>query len=90
MFGTIPTGSGGRQSPMERLDVRDLSPADRHPRIHDAFDELDPGETLVLVNDHDPSPLFYEFRAEREGFDAGGYEVTREGPERFVARLPKR
>ncbi|WP_277552572.1 DUF2249 domain-containing protein [Halobaculum limi] len=71
------------------LDVRDLPPAQRHPQIHDAFADLDPGETLELINDHDPKPLFYELREEVDAFDADGYEVDRRGPEEFVARLPK-
>ncbi len=62
----------------------------RHPRIHDAFDELDPGETLTIVNDHEPKPLFYEFQAEVESFDADGYEVERVADDEFVARFPKR
>ncbi|MFB6303976.1 MAG: DUF2249 domain-containing protein [Haloferacaceae archaeon] len=73
-----------------RLDVRDRPPAERHPLIHEAFEDLPPGATLTIVNDHEPKPLFYEFRAEVEAFDAAGYEVTREGPETFVARFPKR
>jgi len=72
------------------LDVRDLPPAERHPTIHAAFDDLESGETLTLVNDHDPKPLFYEFQAEVESFDPDRYEVTREGVDRFVATLAKR
>lgn len=72
------------------LDVRELSPAERHPTIHEAFEELDSGETLTIRNDHDPKPLFYEFSAEVESFDAEGYEVERRGPQEFVARLPKK
>jgi uncharacterized protein (DUF2249 family) len=75
---------------MHRLDVRDLPPAARHDRIHDAFDALDSGETLVVVNDHDPSPLYYEFEAEIDAFDDEGYRVTHEEEDRFVAELPKR
>jgi uncharacterized protein (DUF2249 family) len=71
---------------MERLDIRDLPPSQCHTTIHDAFDELDAGEALVIVNDHDPQPLFYQFRA----FDEDGYEVERRGPEEFVATLPKK
>ena len=26
--------------------------------------DIAPGETLVLVNDHDPKPLYYQFKAE--------------------------
>jgi uncharacterized protein (DUF2249 family) len=74
----------------DRLDIRDLPPSQRHTTIHEAFDELDPGEELVIVNDHDPQPLFYEFRAERDAFDDEGYEVEQRGPEEFVATLPKR
>ena len=74
---------------MTRLDVREIPPVNRHPKIHDAFDELAPGETLTIVNDHEPKPLFYEFQAEVEEFDADGYEVERAAPEEFVARFPK-
>jgi uncharacterized protein (DUF2249 family) len=71
------------------LDVRDVPPAERHPKIHDAFEDLDSGEELVIVNDHDPKPLFYEFEAEVDTFDSDGYEVEQEAENRFVARFPK-
>ena len=73
-----------------RLDLRDLPPSDRHAKIHDAFDDLDSGESLVIVNDHDPKPLFYEFEAERDAFDAEGYRMERRGSNEFVATVPKR
>lgn len=73
----------------DRLDLRDLPPSQRHETIHAAFDELDAGEELIVVNDHDPQPLFYEFRAERDAFDEDGYAVEQRGPEEFVATLPK-
>lgn len=72
------------------LDVRDLPPADRHARIHDEFAALNAGETLTLVNDHKPDPLFYELRSEVEAFDPDGYTVERRGPDEFVATFPKR
>jgi uncharacterized protein (DUF2249 family) len=72
------------------VDVRDLPPAERHSTIREAFEEVERGEALTLVNDHDPKPLFYEFRAEVESFDAEGYEVERRGDDEFVATLPKR
>jgi len=76
--------------PAETLDLRDVPPSDRHPMIHDAFAALDSGETLRIVNDHEPKPLFYEFQAEVEAFDAENYDVERRGVEEFVADLPKR
>jgi uncharacterized protein (DUF2249 family) len=71
------------------LDIRDLPPAERHDRIHETFTEIPSGEALTIINDHDPQPLFYEFQAEVEAFDADGYEVERRGVEEFVATLPK-
>lgn len=31
------------------------------------FHELAPGQVFVLVNDHDPKPLYYQFQAEYQG-----------------------
>lgn len=76
--------------PETTLDLRDVPPPESHPQIHEAFAELDGGEVLEIVNDHDPQPLFYEFQAEVERFDAENYSVERRGPEEFVAELPKR
>jgi uncharacterized protein (DUF2249 family) len=74
---------------MPKLDVRDLEPSERHPRIESVFEGMDSGEVLELVNDHDPKPLFYEMRAEQPDFDAENYEVEERGPDEFVARFPK-
>ena len=49
------------------LDVRDLPPARRHTTIFDAHRALLPGAGFVLVNDHDPKPLRYQFEAEHPG-----------------------
>lgn len=72
------------------LDLRDVPPAQRHPKIHEAFEALESGEVLRIVNDHDPKPLYYEFQAEVAAFDPDGYDVERRGDEEFVATLPKR
>lgn len=58
--------------------------------IHQTFEDMNRGETLKIVNDHEPRPLFYEMRAEVESFDPEGYEVEREAAEKFVAKFPKR
>ena len=74
---------------MPTLDVREIPPPERHPKIHDTFAAMDSGEVLEIVNDHEPKPLFYEMQAEVESFDADNYEVNRDGSEKFVARFPK-
>ncbi|MFC3959372.1 DUF2249 domain-containing protein [Halovivax cerinus] len=75
---------------MTELDVRDVPPMERHPKIHDAFEDLNDGESLTIVNDHEPKPLFYEFQAEVETFDADGYEVEQVDDAEFRATFPKR
>ncbi|MCF8588476.1 DUF2249 domain-containing protein [Gordonia liuliyuniae] len=51
------------------LDVREIPKPQRHPKIFAIFDDLDVGEALILVNDHDPRHLHDEFETDR----AGGY-----------------
>jgi uncharacterized protein (DUF2249 family) len=49
------------------LDVRTLIPAERHRRIFATYQALAAGDKFVLVNDHDPKPLYYQFDAEHHG-----------------------
>ncbi|HEY8482872.1 MAG TPA: DUF2249 domain-containing protein [Spirillospora sp.] len=67
------------------LDVRALVPAQRHQQIFAAFDALAPGTSFVLVNDHDPKPLYYQFAAEHPGEFTWDYEET--GPEVWRVRI---
>jgi uncharacterized protein (DUF2249 family) len=46
------------------VDVRTLVPAQRHAKIFQLVDALAPGASFVLVNDHDPKPLYYQLEAE--------------------------
>jgi len=89
MFATRPIPSETETRTMTELDVRQIPPSERHDRIHDEFAELEPGETLTIVNDHEPTPLYHEMAAEVPAFDADGYAVEREEASRFVAEFPK-
>ncbi|MFB6165712.1 MAG: DUF2249 domain-containing protein [Haloarculaceae archaeon] len=73
-----------------QLDLREIPPPERHPKIFAAFEDLDSGEVLTLVNDHEPTPLFHQMAAEVDDFDAENYAVDRVGPREFVATLPKK
>ena len=75
---------------MTELDARSIPAARRHSSIHDAFEDLEPGETLTILNDHEPKPLFYEFQAEVDAFDEDGYSVEAVEDGTFVAEFPKR
>jgi uncharacterized protein (DUF2249 family)/uncharacterized protein YjiS (DUF1127 family) len=46
------------------VDVRSLVPAQRHAKIFQLVNELTPGASFILVNDHDPKPLYYQLEAE--------------------------
>ncbi len=49
------------------LDVRPLRPRERHLRLPETFLALAPATAMLLINDHDPKPLHYEFATERPG-----------------------
>jgi uncharacterized protein (DUF2249 family) len=46
------------------VDVRSLPPAQRHAKIFELVAALGPGASFILVNDHDPKPLYYQLEAE--------------------------
>lgn len=49
--------------PDDELDVRTLPHGSRHEIIFAKLDALAVGDTLVIVNDHDPKPLRYQVSA---------------------------
>lgn len=67
------------------LDIRAIPPAQRHPLIFDQFEGLETGESFILVNDHNPKPLYYQFQAERTGQFT--WEYLEEGPEAWRVRI---
>lgn len=69
------------------VDVRQIPPPQRHPLILQTFEALQPGEAFVLVNDHDPKPLYYQFKFEREGEFT--WEYLEEGPEVWRVSIGK-
>ena len=74
------------REPMQ-LDVRVIPPREKHPTIFHTFDALQPGESFVLVNDHDPFPLRYQFEAERTG--RYGWDYLEQGPEVWQVRVTR-
>jgi len=71
----------------KKVDVRHIPPAQRHSLIFQTFEALQPGEAFILVNDHDPKPLRYQFEAE----DKGQYEweYDQQGPKDWMVRIKK-
>jgi uncharacterized protein (DUF2249 family) len=69
----------------EILDIRPVPPAQRHPLIFNKFAGLTSGEGFVLVNDHNPKPLYYQFQAEYTGQFT--WEYQQEGPDEWQVRI---
>jgi uncharacterized protein (DUF2249 family) len=70
-----------------QLDVRELPPRQRHALIFDTCDMLATGDALVLVNDHDPRPLYYQFEAEQPG--RFGWDYLERGPDVWRVRITR-
>jgi uncharacterized protein (DUF2249 family) len=69
------------------LDVRNEVPARRHDLIFETYEALGEGQGFVLVNDHDPKPLEYQFAAERAGQFTWDY--LEQGPTVWRVRIGK-
>ncbi len=41
-----------------QVDIRKYDCGHRYTFVYDAFDKLEIGEKMELINDHDPRPLF--------------------------------
>jgi uncharacterized protein (DUF2249 family) len=67
------------------LDVRREMHIRRHQLIFEAYGKLEPGAGFVLVNDHDPKPLQYQFEAEHAGDYSWDY--LEQGPEVWRVRI---
>ncbi|SDJ68867.1 Uncharacterized conserved protein, DUF2249 family [Halovenus aranensis] len=77
----------GERDGLGAVDVRDLRPQRRHEVLLETFDELDAGEGFVLINDHDPKPLYHRFDAE-EGPEFT-WEYRQKSPGEFRALVGK-
>lgn len=49
------------------LDLRQIAPPQRHALIFSTFEALLPGQSLELVNDHNPQPLNEQFQMRSPG-----------------------
>ena len=72
----------------QTIDVRNIVPRERHPLIFDTYRNLAAGEAFLLVNDHDPKPLYYQFQAELGPVVTWDYLEA--GPEVWKVRITKK
>lgn len=70
-----------------RFDVRTIPCRVKHAQIFQRWNELPVGRHFVLVNDHDPIPLYHQFSAQFPG--AFSWEYLLSGPEEFQVRITR-
>jgi uncharacterized protein (DUF2249 family) len=69
------------------IDVRPLPKPAKHPAIFEAYAALRVGESLLLVNNHDPRHLRDEFAVEFPG--GFGWDYAESGPAQWRIRITK-
>jgi len=71
----------------DRLDVTEVHCRDKHGKIMARWNALVPGQSFVLVNGHDPLPLYYQFQSQFPGEFDWVYEER--GPSSYAIRITR-
>lgn len=71
----------------EDIDVRVFPPIVRHERLLKVFNDLPVDNNFVFINDHDPIPLFYEFKSIHG--DVVGWEYLNRGGREWKVRVTR-
>lgn len=69
------------------FDVREIPCRIKHGQIFQRWLDLPVGRHFVLINDHDPVPLYYQFAAQFPG--SFTWEYLLRGPEEFHVKITK-
>lgn len=69
------------------MDVRPIPCSVKHGQIIERWLDLAVGDYFILLNDHDPVPLYYQFSAEWP--QAFSWEHLQKGPDEFRVKITK-
>lgn len=69
------------------IDMTTLPQFEKHQKLFGTLDSLKPGETLKIINDHDPRPLRFRLEAEQKGMF--GWEYEQEGPQVWMVVITR-
>ena len=69
------------------IDLRTIAPRDRHALVFSRVDALQPGQSLHLLNDHDPQPL--RFQLEDRAFGQFEWAAQESGPTVWRVRITR-
>ncbi len=72
---------------LTHLDVRRIPCSAKHPQIFQRWAEIPVGGHFVLINDHDPVPLYYQFEALFRG--AFTWEYLVDGPMEYQIKITR-
>ena len=69
------------------VNATEYPPQLKHKVIFETFNGLAPGEAMLLINDHDPVPLRFQFESMHRGAFTWAY--IEQGPEWFRVSICK-
>lgn len=69
------------------VNATEYPPQLKHKVIFKTFNNLQPTEAMLLVNDHDPIPLRFQFESMHSG--AFTWEYLEQGPDMFRVKISK-
>jgi uncharacterized protein (DUF2249 family) len=75
------------ETDVAEIDVRSLAPAQCHTKFFQIVGDLRAGDSFVLVNDHDPKPLYYQLQAEHP--DAFSWTYLEQGSSVWKVEIAK-
>ncbi|UOF92057.1 DUF2249 domain-containing protein [Fodinisporobacter ferrooxydans] len=67
------------------VKAMEYPPQLKHKVIFQTFESLQPNEEMLLINDHDPVPLRYQFELEHPGKFT--WEYVERGPSLFQVKI---
>lgn len=70
------------------INVPQIEPKLKHATIFTVFDELKGGESLIIHNDHDPKPVYYQLLNERG--DIFTWHYLEQGPQWWDIRVTRK
>lgn len=71
----------------ETIKVTEYPPHLKHKTIFETFNALNTGEVMLIVNDHDPKPLRFQFESMYKG--EYNWEYIEQGPTTFQIAISK-
>ncbi|MEN1987188.1 DUF2249 domain-containing protein [Paenibacillus hubeiensis] len=69
------------------VNATEYPPHLKHKVIFETFENLQPQEAMLLINDHDPVPLRFQFQSVHP--DQFEWEYIEQGPATFQVKISK-